>query len=251
MLDPDRPLPMVAPADVGSEAARLLLLDQPDRQIHHVEGPRRYTPPETSRKRSLKHSAHRSTRSVPHQRPGEAPSSRPGSPPPRPTPSPASPHSPAARPGSSTPHPPTDPRHCRPTSLPLWRAEQGLRTGSATRTVLDVEPLSLDVEPLSLRVVKTHPSPLPSAPDGHTLGQVTQSVLQTDRITLVPLSDAHLELEVELDSDPEVMRYLTGRARTRAEVEDAHERRLKTAEPVRYPSGSCVQVGRSVAHGAA
>ena len=44
MLDPDRPLPMVAPADVGGEAARLLLLDRPDRQIHHVEGPRRYTP---------------------------------------------------------------------------------------------------------------------------------------------------------------------------------------------------------------
>ena len=61
---------------------------------------------------------------------------------------------------------------------------------------------------------------------------MTQADLQTDRITLVPLSDEHLELEVELDSDPEVMRYLTGRARTRAEVEDAHERRLKTAEPV-------------------
>jgi uncharacterized protein YbjT (DUF2867 family) len=44
MLDPDRLLPMVAPADVGSEAARLLQLDEPDRGVHHVEGPRRYTP---------------------------------------------------------------------------------------------------------------------------------------------------------------------------------------------------------------
>lgn len=61
---------------------------------------------------------------------------------------------------------------------------------------------------------------------------MTQAILRTDRITLVPLSDEHLEFEVELDSDPEVMRYLAGRARTRAEVEDAHERRLKTAEPV-------------------
>ncbi len=44
MLDPDRLLPMVAPADVGREAARLLQLDEPDRGVHHVEGPRRYTP---------------------------------------------------------------------------------------------------------------------------------------------------------------------------------------------------------------
>ncbi len=44
MLDADRALPMVAPADVGSEVARLLQLDEPDRSVHHVEGPRRYTP---------------------------------------------------------------------------------------------------------------------------------------------------------------------------------------------------------------
>jgi RimJ/RimL family protein N-acetyltransferase len=53
--------------------------------------------------------------------------------------------------------------------------------------------------------------------------------LQTSRLTLVPLTDEHLELEVELDSDPAVMRYLTGRASTRAEVEAAHRRRLATA----------------------
>ncbi|MFI5583941.1 GNAT family N-acetyltransferase [Amycolatopsis sp. NPDC051758] len=53
--------------------------------------------------------------------------------------------------------------------------------------------------------------------------------LHTPRLTLVPLADEHLELEYELDSDPEVMRYLTGRAATRAEVEAAHRRRMATA----------------------
>ncbi|MEV6642028.1 GNAT family N-acetyltransferase [Amycolatopsis sp. NPDC051371] len=53
--------------------------------------------------------------------------------------------------------------------------------------------------------------------------------LQTQRLTLLPLTDEHLELEYELDSDPEVMRYLTGRASTRAEVERAHLRRINTA----------------------
>lgn len=56
--------------------------------------------------------------------------------------------------------------------------------------------------------------------------------MQTHRIRLVPLGDEHLELEVELDSDPEVMRYLTGDGRTRAQVEKAHGLRLATAEPV-------------------
>jgi RimJ/RimL family protein N-acetyltransferase len=61
---------------------------------------------------------------------------------------------------------------------------------------------------------------------------VTQATLHTDRIVLVPLSDEHLELEVELDSDPEVMRYLTGAGRTRDQVIAAHRMRLATAEPV-------------------
>jgi RimJ/RimL family protein N-acetyltransferase len=56
-----------------------------------------------------------------------------------------------------------------------------------------------------------------------------QPVLHTSRLTLVPLADEHLELEVELDSDPEVMRYVTGRASSRDEVERAHQRRLATA----------------------
>jgi len=44
MLDPDRPLPMVAPGDVGKEAARLLMLDEPHQGVSYVEGPYRYTP---------------------------------------------------------------------------------------------------------------------------------------------------------------------------------------------------------------
>jgi RimJ/RimL family protein N-acetyltransferase len=57
-------------------------------------------------------------------------------------------------------------------------------------------------------------------------------MLHTDRLTLVPLNDEHLELEIELDSDPEVMRYLTGRGRTREEVITAHRLRLAAAEAV-------------------
>ena len=35
-----------------------------------------------------------------------------------------------------------------------------------------------------------------------------QQTLHTGRLTLVPLADEHLDWEVELDSVPEVMRYL-------------------------------------------
>lgn len=51
-------------------------------------------------------------------------------------------------------------------------------------------------------------------------------MLRTDRLLLVPLADRHLELEVSLDSDPEVLRYLFGRARDRAEVVAAHAERM-------------------------
>ncbi|MGV9361200.1 GNAT family N-acetyltransferase [Amycolatopsis sp. NPDC003731] len=54
-------------------------------------------------------------------------------------------------------------------------------------------------------------------------------LLRTARLSLVPLADEHLELEYELDSDPEVMRYLTGRASTRSEVSAAHARRMAVA----------------------
>jgi hypothetical protein len=59
-----------------------------------------------------------------------------------------------------------------------------------------------------------------------------QQILQTERITLVPLADEHLEWEVELDSDPEVMRYLSGRASTREEVVASHARRMAAAQKV-------------------
>jgi RimJ/RimL family protein N-acetyltransferase len=61
---------------------------------------------------------------------------------------------------------------------------------------------------------------------------MAQVPLRTPRIRLVPLAEEHLELEVELDSDPEVMRYLTGRGRTRQEVEEVHRRRLAGAADV-------------------
>ncbi len=59
---------------------------------------------------------------------------------------------------------------------------------------------------------------------------MAQATLRTERILLVPLSDDHLEHEIELDADPEVMRYLgDGQARTREQVEAAHLRRLAAA----------------------
>jgi len=60
--------------------------------------------------------------------------------------------------------------------------------------------------------------------------QVSQATLHTDRITLVPLADEHLEHEIELDADPAVMRYLgNGQARTREQVQDIHRYRLAIA----------------------
>lgn len=60
-----------------------------------------------------------------------------------------------------------------------------------------------------------------------------QATLRTHRLTLVPLAEDHLDYEVELDSDPEVMRYLgNGTARSRAEVEGYHRRRLAAADLV-------------------
>ena len=56
-----------------------------------------------------------------------------------------------------------------------------------------------------------------------------QPVLRTERLQLVPLAEEHLESEVELDGDPEVMRYLEPRPRTREQVEEFHRRRLALA----------------------
>jgi RimJ/RimL family protein N-acetyltransferase len=59
-----------------------------------------------------------------------------------------------------------------------------------------------------------------------------QPTLQTERLSLVPLADEHLQYEIELDSDPEVMRYITGRPRSPEEVERVHRRRLAAADQV-------------------
>jgi RimJ/RimL family protein N-acetyltransferase len=61
---------------------------------------------------------------------------------------------------------------------------------------------------------------------------VAQPILQTERLLLVPLADEHFELEVELDSDPEVLRYLFGRARSREEVTESHARRMELGTKV-------------------
>ncbi|MEJ3658325.1 GNAT family N-acetyltransferase [Actinomycetes bacterium KLBMP 9759] len=59
-----------------------------------------------------------------------------------------------------------------------------------------------------------------------------QPTLHTERLLLVPLADQHIELEVELDSDPEVMRFLTGVASTREEVLAAHAQRMELGRKV-------------------
>ena len=61
------------------------------------------------------------------------------------------------------------------------------------------------------------------------LGHMPQPTLHTERLHLVPLADEHLQFENELDSDLEVMRYITGRALSPEEVEQAHGRRMAAA----------------------
>ncbi len=59
-----------------------------------------------------------------------------------------------------------------------------------------------------------------------------QPILRTGRLLLTPLADRHLELEVQLDSDPEVLRYVWGRARSRDEVIASHAQRMELAGKV-------------------
>jgi len=59
-----------------------------------------------------------------------------------------------------------------------------------------------------------------------------QPILRTARLLLVPLADRHLDLEVQLDSDAEVLRYISGRARSRDEVAASHARRMALADRV-------------------
>ncbi|MFA6297615.1 MAG: GNAT family N-acetyltransferase [Nocardioides sp.] len=50
------------------------------------------------------------------------------------------------------------------------------------------------------------------------MGRLSRPVLTTERLRLEPLTVAHTELLVELDSDPEVLRYIFGRSLSRREV---------------------------------
>ena len=61
---------------------------------------------------------------------------------------------------------------------------------------------------------------------------MSQPTLSTERLLLVPLADEHLDLEIELDADPEVMRFLEGRGRTPDEVAESHARRMAHARTV-------------------
>jgi RimJ/RimL family protein N-acetyltransferase len=61
---------------------------------------------------------------------------------------------------------------------------------------------------------------------------MTQPILRTARLLLVPLADRHLDLEFRLDSDPEVLRYIAGRGRSRDEVAASHARRMAMATKV-------------------
>jgi len=64
------------------------------------------------------------------------------------------------------------------------------------------------------------------------MSRMAQPILRTARLLLVPLADRHLDLEVRLDSDPEVLRYISGRARSRDEVAASHARRMALADRV-------------------
>ena len=78
-----------------------------------------------------------------------------------------------------------------------------------------------------------------SLPDGAfsfapvaTIDRMGQPTLRTERLRLEPLADEHLDLEVELDADPEVLRYLDRQVPTRADVVRAHQRRLARGQEV-------------------
>jgi RimJ/RimL family protein N-acetyltransferase len=61
---------------------------------------------------------------------------------------------------------------------------------------------------------------------------MSQPILRTERLLLIPLASRHVELEVQLDSDPEVLRYIFGRARSRDEVLASHAQRIALASSV-------------------
>ncbi|GAB3270419.1 GNAT family N-acetyltransferase [Kineosporia babensis] len=63
---------------------------------------------------------------------------------------------------------------------------------------------------------------------------MAQATLTTSRLLLAPLAPEHLNHEIELDSDPQVMRFLfNGHPRPRADIVESHHRRL--AVPKEHP----------------
>jgi RimJ/RimL family protein N-acetyltransferase len=64
------------------------------------------------------------------------------------------------------------------------------------------------------------------------LANVPQPVLRTDRLVLEPLAAEHVDLEIELDSDPEVLRYLFPRGQTAEETRARHGERMARAGEV-------------------
>ena len=67
---------------------------------------------------------------------------------------------------------------------------------------------------------------------GRLITNVTQPILRTERLVMLPLSDEHLDLEAQFDSDAEVLRYLWGRARSRDEVVASHAERMEFGRQV-------------------
>jgi RimJ/RimL family protein N-acetyltransferase len=61
---------------------------------------------------------------------------------------------------------------------------------------------------------------------------MAQPVLHTERLVLDPLADEHLDLEIALDSDAEVLRYLFPRGQTPAETQARHELRMARGRQV-------------------
>lgn len=69
---------------------------------------------------------------------------------------------------------------------------------------------------------------------------VTRPTLRTERIELRPMRPEHLGLLEQLDTDPEVMRHLLGRARTVDEIAEFWEPRCADSEADRVGLGHWV-----------
>lgn len=62
-------------------------------------------------------------------------------------------------------------------------------------------------------------------------------VLSTTRLTLVPISEEHLEFALALDTNADVQRYIMGKPSTRDEVIASHKRRIELTSTSQPPRG--------------